>query len=121
MVSHKNYHLDVNEDFFISLISKSITYFIDGFILGTKSQSIACLRSGSKHIHIGFQIVELRCTQHGFCGLDQPSRIQGQIFFWSWAEWIMYFGWVQKKFYALAQGLQVMGLALILLEGPFLE
>ena len=34
--------------------SKLITFFIDGFTSGMKSQSIAYLLSGSAHIYIGF-------------------------------------------------------------------
>ena len=41
MVSHKNYKLNVNEDFVIFLTSKSITFFIDGFTSRMKSQSFA--------------------------------------------------------------------------------
>ena len=52
MVSHKNYHLNANEDFFISLTSKLITYFIDGFTLGMKSKIISYVLSGSEHIII---------------------------------------------------------------------
>ena len=37
MVSHIAYHLNVNEEIFISLTSKLITNFIDGFTLGIKS------------------------------------------------------------------------------------
>ena len=51
MVSHKNYDLNVNEDFVIFLTSKLITCFIDGFTSGMKSQSIAHLLIESAHIH----------------------------------------------------------------------
>ena len=51
MVSHKNYDLNVNEDFVIFLTSKLITCFIDGFTSGMKSQSIAYLLIESAHIH----------------------------------------------------------------------
>jgi hypothetical protein len=52
MVSHKNYNLDVHEDFVIFWTSKFITFFIDGFTFGMKSQSIAYLLSGSAHIYL---------------------------------------------------------------------
>jgi hypothetical protein len=51
MVSHKNYNLNVNEDFGVFLTSKSITFFIDGFTSGMESRSIAYLPSGSAHIY----------------------------------------------------------------------
>ena len=51
MVSHKNYNLNVNEDFVMFLTSKLITCFIDGFTSGMKSQTIAYLLIGSAHIY----------------------------------------------------------------------
>ena len=55
------------------------------------------------------------------CGLERPSRMHGQFFFWSRAEWTTYFGRVKKKrLNESAQGLHVMGPSLILLEDPFL-
>ena len=48
----QKYHLNANEECFISLSSKLITYFINNFTLGMKSQSIAYLLSGSEHIYI---------------------------------------------------------------------
>ena len=47
MVSHKNYNLNVNEDFVMFSTSRLITCFIDGFTFGMKSQSIVCLLIGS--------------------------------------------------------------------------
>jgi hypothetical protein len=52
MINHKIYHLNVDEEFLISLPSKLITYFIDGFTLGMISQSIAYLPIGSEYIYI---------------------------------------------------------------------
>ena len=43
MVSHKKYHLNANEEYFISLTSILITYFIDGFTSGMKSNSFLFL------------------------------------------------------------------------------
>ena len=64
-VKSQNHHLNVNEEFFISLTSKYITYFIDGFTLAMKSQSNTYLLSGSEH-YIGFWALKLKCTQYGF-------------------------------------------------------
>jgi hypothetical protein len=50
MVSHKNYNLNVNEDFVISDF-QVITFFIDGFTSGIKSQPMAYLLGGSAHIY----------------------------------------------------------------------
>jgi hypothetical protein len=41
MIGHKNYNLNVNEDFVMFLTFKLITSFIEGFIFGMKSQWIA--------------------------------------------------------------------------------
>ena len=51
MVSHNNYHLNANEEFFISLTFKFITYFDDSFTSGMKSKSTVSLLSGSEHIY----------------------------------------------------------------------
>lgn len=52
MVSHiNNKVLNANEEFVNFLDSKLITCSIDDFILQIKSQSIAYLLGGSKHIH----------------------------------------------------------------------
>jgi hypothetical protein len=51
MVSHKNYNLNVDEDFVMFLTSKLITCFIDGFTSGMKTQSIAYLLIESAHIN----------------------------------------------------------------------
>ena len=51
MVSHKNYNLNVNEDFVMFLTSKLITCFIDGFTSRMKSQSISYILIGSTHIY----------------------------------------------------------------------
>ena len=56
MVSHKNYNLNVNEDFVIFLTSKLRTSFIDGFASGMKSHSIAYLLIGSAHIYCIFYL-----------------------------------------------------------------
>ena len=59
MVSHKNYNLNVNEDFVMFLTSKLIMCFIDSFTSGVKSQPIAYLLIESvhthTHTHTGFQ------------------------------------------------------------------
>ena len=53
MVSHKNYNLNVNEDFVMFSTSKLITCYIDSFTSIMKSQSIAYLLNGM-YIYIGF-------------------------------------------------------------------
>ena len=47
----QNYHLNANEEFYRSLTSKLITYFIDGFTSGMESKPIAYLHSESEHIY----------------------------------------------------------------------
>ena len=54
MISHKNFNVNVNENFVMFLISKLITYFINGFTSRMKSQLIAYLLIRSAHIYIGF-------------------------------------------------------------------
>ena len=61
----------LNEEFSISSTSKFITYFIDGFTAGMKSESIAYLLGGSKHKYIGIWTLKLWTRQ--------PSRMQGQL------------------------------------------
>jgi hypothetical protein len=56
MVCDNNYHLTSNEEFFISLTSKLVTYFIDSCTLGMKSQSIAYLPNGSEHIFWALEV-----------------------------------------------------------------
>ena len=51
MVSHINYNLNANESFITFLTSKWITWFIGVFTLKMKSQSIAHLLNGSKHVY----------------------------------------------------------------------
>ena len=51
MVSRKNYNLGANEGFVVFLTSKLITCFIGGFTSKMKSQSIAYVLNGSKHIY----------------------------------------------------------------------
>ena len=52
MVSHKNYNLNANKGFVIFLTSILITtWFIGGFPLKMKSQSIAYLHNESEHTH----------------------------------------------------------------------
>jgi hypothetical protein len=47
MVSRKNYNLTANKGFVIFLTSKFIKWFIGGFTLKMKSQSIAYVHNGS--------------------------------------------------------------------------
>lgn len=83
MVSINNYHLTANEEFFISLTSKLITYFIDSCTLEMKSQ-LFIYQVG---VNIYFGPLKLRCTQYGFCGTRWPwtTFLVGFIFFFlSW-------------------------------------
>ena len=61
MVSYTNYNLNANEGFVMSLSSKLITCFIDGFTSKMKSQSIAYLLNGSEHI---YWILDLEYEMH---------------------------------------------------------
>jgi hypothetical protein len=54
MISHKNYNINVNEDFVMFLTFELITCFIDDFTSRMKSQSIVVLLIGSAHIYIRF-------------------------------------------------------------------
>ena len=51
MVNHKNYNLNVNEEFAMFFTSKLITCYVDDFSLKKKSQSIVYLLNGSQHIY----------------------------------------------------------------------
>jgi hypothetical protein len=85
MLSHKNDHLNANEDFcfyfyfFISLISKFITYFIDGFNSRMKYESNSYSLSESEHI---YRILDLEVEVHSTWVLWTwwPSRMHGQLF-----------------------------------------
>jgi hypothetical protein len=80
MVSHMNYNLNANESFVTFLTSELITWFIRGFTLKMKSQSIAHLLSGSKHVYIGFGILKMKCTQYGICGLVAFKNARAMVF-----------------------------------------
>ena len=66
MISHKNYNVNVNDNFVMFLISKLITYFINGFTSGMKSQLIAYLLIRSAHI---YWILDLECEVHSIWDL----------------------------------------------------
>ena len=51
MVSHENYNLNANEGFVIFFTFKLFTWYIGGFTLKIKSQSIAYLLNGSEHMY----------------------------------------------------------------------
>ena len=51
MVSHGNYNLNANEGFVIFFTFKLFTWYIGGFTLKIKSQSIAYLLNGSEHMY----------------------------------------------------------------------
>jgi hypothetical protein len=62
MVSHKNYHLIVIEDFSI-FKPPSSSHAYDSFTLGVKSQSIVYLLSGCERIYI-YRILGLEIEVH---------------------------------------------------------
>lgn len=63
IISHKNYHFNLNDEFFISLTSKLMSSCTDCFTLGMKSQSLVCLLSASEYIYIyiGIWALKSRC------------------------------------------------------------
>jgi hypothetical protein len=105
MLSHKNDHLNANEDFcfyfyfFISLISKFITYFIDGFNSGMKYESNSYSLSESEHIYriLGLE-VEVHSTWVLWTWWPSSART---TFFRNWAGWATFFGWVHKSYMGL--------------------
>ena len=76
MVKSQKYNLSVIEGFEMFLTSKLIKCFIDNFTLKRKSQSIAYLLNGSKHIH---WILDLENEVYSiWVTMDKwPSRMQG--------------------------------------------
>ena len=79
MISHKNHNLIANEDFVIFLTSKLIIYFIDGFTLKIKSQSIDYLLKRGEH---RYWILDLEDGGLTMGYMDKrPSRMQGQFYF----------------------------------------
>ena len=66
MASHKNYNLNVDEDFVNFLTSMLIICFIDGFIAGMKSQSIPYLLIGSAYM---YRILNLEGAMHSIWDL----------------------------------------------------
>jgi hypothetical protein len=80
MVSHKKYNLNVNESFVSLLISKLITFFIDGFTSGMKSQSMTYLLGESAHIYIGFETLKMKCTQYGICSQAAFKNARAKFF-----------------------------------------
>ena len=78
MVSHKNYNLNVNEDFVILLTSKLITCFIEGFTCGMK----ACCPTTHLlvHVYIGFQILKVKCIQYGIGGRTTFEYARAMLF-----------------------------------------
>ena len=66
MVSHKNYNLNVNEDFVIFLTSKLITYFIDGFTWNEIPINFIFLLIGSTHIYWILDL-KIKYTPYAIC------------------------------------------------------
>lgn len=68
IISHKNYHFNLNDEFFISLTSKLMSSCTDCFTLGMKSQSLVCLLSASEYIYIywnlGLEVEVLQRPSH---------------------------------------------------------
>jgi hypothetical protein len=83
MVSHKNYNLNVNEDFIFFLTSKLITCFIDGFISKMKTKSIVYLLIGSAHI---YWIIDLEGEVHSIWDLYSIGlqECKGNVSFEVW-------------------------------------
>ena len=81
MVNHTNYNLNVNEDFAIFLTFKLITCFIDGFTSRINEIPIKCLFTNWKCTYIlDFRSWRWSALNMGFV-VKQPSRMQGQCFF----------------------------------------
>jgi hypothetical protein len=80
MVSHKSYDINANEDFVMFLTSKLITWFIGGFTLKMKSQSIAYLLDESEHI---YWILDLEGEVHSIWDLwiNSLQKYKGNGFF----------------------------------------
>ena len=81
MVSHKKYNLNVNENFVSFLISKLITFFIDGFTSGMKSHLMAYLLGGSTHIYIGYETLKVKCTQYVICSQAAFKNARAKFFY----------------------------------------
>jgi hypothetical protein len=79
MGSHKNHNLNVNEDFVIFLTSKLISFFIDGFTSGMKSQSMAYLLGASGHIY-WIRDLEGECIQYGICSQAAFKNARAMFF-----------------------------------------
>ena len=120
MVSHKIYHLNINEEFSVSWTSKLLTYFIDGFTLWMRSQSIAYLPGESEHT---YWILGLKVEVHSIWVLwtRRPSGMQTIFFEVGRGRVGNVFQSHSKSFYGVAQGLQVAGPGLILSTDPFLK
>ena len=109
MVSHKNYHLNANEEYFISLTSKLITHFIDSFTSGwNPNQLLICQVEVNIYIYIYMKswALKLICTQIWVLWTRRPSRMQGQFLFLFYLKinkirWDKqhFSGWVHKSFY----------------------
>ena len=112
MVSRKIYHLNINEEFSVSWTSKLLTYFIDGFILRMRSQSIAYLPGESEHT---YWILGLKVEVHSIWVLwtRWPSGMQRQFFLkWGGAGRATFFNRIQKVFMGLPKGCKSRGPAL---------
>ena len=94
---------NVNEDFVMFLTSKLITFFIDGFTFGIKSQSMAYLLSESAHI---YWILDLVSEVHSIWDLLSSGlqKCKDNVFFedrWGGQQFLVGFknksGWGQKN------------------------
>jgi hypothetical protein len=95
MVSHKNYNLNVNEDFVIFLTSK-VKYVLHWWFHLWNEIAINCLYANWKCTYI----LDLRpwrwsALNMGFV-IKRPARMQGQFLFRSWAGRTTCFGRVPK-------------------------
>ena len=94
MVSHK-ISISLLMRIFHIFNFQAITYSIDGFIAGKKSQSIVYLQE-EVSIYIGFWALKLRCTQWSFV-VNAAFKNARPIFLLGGAA--NDYGWVQKKLF----------------------
>ena len=96
MVSHK-ISISLLMRIFHNFNFQVITYSIDGFIAGKKSQSIVYLQE-EVSIYIGFWALKLRCTQWSFV-VNAAFKNARPIFLVSWVERPMIMVGFKKSFF----------------------
>lgn len=115
MASHKNYHLNANEENFLFLTSAFVTYYIDNFTSGMKSKSIAYLQSGSEHVYwiLGF---EVDVQSIWVLWTRWLSRMQGQLLLFKGGQHFPVK--FSQVFQGLSKGLRVVGPSLYPIMRP---